>query len=287
METNKRRGQSTIRAAQFGAGPVTGEGIGAFGPEGGLTGTVSTFPGLQVPNIFRGLQSFAPGERFGPTPTAGTPPRADATFDEGPIDPSAALPALGGMSPAQGGPRGFGTVLPTETAGPTAPEKPLFTIDPAEASMGAMSNEIAYLEAIPFEDRTPEQTQRLDDLYKQQESITAKGRKGKFRNELLMQMLPQLFSQPFEQSEADRQYAMEMRQYQDQQRRRAEEQEQEKQGRQQAFALVPKLFPDLGIDLSSFGGELDPSLIPALIQMAQLRASKRNQRMAQPVVRFA
>ena len=169
-----------------------------------------------------------------------------------------------------------------------SPEKSSdFSIDPEDASSGYRLNEIAYLEAIAFEDRTPEQTQRLDDLYKEQESITAKGRKGKFRNELLMQMLPQLFSQPFEQSEADRQYAMEMRQYQDQQRRRAEEQAQEKQGRQQAFALIPKLFPDLGIDLSSFGGELDPSLIPALIQMAQLRASKRNQRMAQPVVRFA
>jgi hypothetical protein len=75
METTKRRGQKTIREAQLEVEPVTGEGTGAFGPEariGGAwgrpeAGSWSTFPGLEVPNLWELLQKyFAPGAKFGP-----------------------------------------------------------------------------------------------------------------------------------------------------------------------------------------------------------------------------
>jgi len=204
-----------------------------------------------------------------------TPGTSVTSVTEG-VVPSTIARLFGGIDPnVEIDPTGAG-ILPTPPVSPSL----------EGISMGAILNEIAALEN-PEEELDEEQKTRLNNLYKQKEAMEAKGAKGQFSNDLLLQMLPQLFSQPFEQSEADRQYAMEMRQYQDQQQRRAAALEQEKLGRQQAFALIPKLFPDLGLDLSSFGGELDPSLIPALIQMAQLRASKQSQRMAQPVVRFA
>lgn len=210
--------------------------------------------------------------QLGTSATSGTPV---TSVTEGVVDTKTAASLGGRDTNVEIDPTGAGIL-------PTPPVFPSFE----GISMGAILNEIAALQNSE-EELDEEQKTRLNNLYKQKEAMEAKGAKGQFSNDLLLQMLPQLFSQPFEQSEADRQYAMEMRQYQDQQQRRAAALEQEKLGRQQAFALIPKLFPDLGLDLSSFGGELDPSLIPALIQMAQLKASKQSQRMAQPVVRFA
>lgn len=253
--------------------------------------TDTTWATIPFGSLFSGIPA-GPGGRRGidysspstPAPIGElTPPlesiiggRTPLPVSEGVVDPRTAAYLAGTDPTVKIDPTGAG-ILPTPPVFPSL----------EGISMGAINNEIASIEEIAFEDRTDDQKIRLNDLYKQKETLQGKGQKGQFSNELLLQMLPQLFSQPFEQSEADRQYAMEMRQYQDQQQRRAAALEQEKLGRQQAFALIPKLFPDLGLDLSSFGGELDPSLIPALIQMAQLKASKQSQRMAQPVVRFA
>lgn len=276
LEYAKKRERE--QRSPFFSGGAAGQGQSAvFDPE--MSARIQAFgtdlrnPGITNPNFAFSLRdpSFTPNSSYLNTgPVNPTAPVVPGVFSSGGINPESMF------STATGEPYDSTNVLPPKTS--SNYEENL--------SMGAILNEIAALEN-PEEELDEEQKTRLNNLYKQKEAMEAKGAKGQFSNELLLQMLPQLFSQPFEQSEADRQYAMEMRQYQDQQQRRAAALEQEKLGRQQAFALIPKLFPDLGLDLSSFGGELDPSLIPALIQMAQLKASKQSQRMAQPVVRFA
>ena len=189
------------------------------------------------------------------------------------------------LGKSMGKTNGFGPSVVKKT--PLGPDEVSEIKDPA---LGFITSEIARLEAIE-EDLTQVQRERLNDLYRQKEAIEAKGAKGKFKNELLASILPSLFTQSYDQREADRNFAQTMREYQDQQQRRREQLEREQGKRQEAFALIPKLFPNLDLDLSSFGGEIDPDILPALIQMAQLRSRERmnqqQQRVARPIIRFA
>lgn len=71
---------------------------------------------------------------------------------------------------------------------------------------------------------------------------------------------------------------------------RSQQEQQAQAQRQQAAALIPQLFPDMPIGEDVLSGGIDPSLIPVLIQLAQLR-SQQNQQQNQvgtlPTVAFA
>ena len=121
--------------------------------------------------------------------------------------------------------------------------------------------------------------------------------RNEWLNTLQGQILPSLFTNPFDRIQADREYgfALEQEQREDERFRRessalAQEQLNNQRSRENAFnvmATLGKTFPALGIDTSAFDGELDPALLGPLVQIALAKATQRNQRMAQPVVRFA
>ena len=115
-------------------------------------------------------------------------------------------------------------------------------------------------------------------------------------NTLQASIIPSLFTNPFDKIQADREYgfALEQERRADERIQReisAEEQEMltNQRSRENAFnvmATLNKTFPNLGIDTSAFEGELDPSLLGPLVQIALAKATQRNQRMAQPIYRM-
>jgi hypothetical protein len=136
---------------------------------------------------------------------------------------------------------------------------------------------------------TPEEQAEYRFLTDWESSTRASGDSAGFSNDLIELLLPQMFTQQYEQTQSDRRYNQEMVMYQDQQRAQEDEQNRELNDRKRTFKFAESLFPD--IDLSGAGGELDPSMIPELVRykMSQdsIKANKQNQVMAQPQVKFA
>ena len=136
-----------------------------------------------------------------------------------------------------------------------------------------------------------EEEAQLAGAFKYLAAISASDAEAKFSNEMVQKFLPLIFSQEALATEQDREHRRKMDEYLADQRRYQEKQNRDTADRKSMFSLIPTLFPNLNLDLSEFGGEMDPELLPALIQMAQLRASERSQRDAQqvarPIVRFA
>lgn len=130
---------------------------------------------------------------------------------------------------------------------------------------------------------------QLQALLGKRDTLKALGSKGSFSNEMMATLLPQLFRQSYDKSEADRKYNQQMLEYQDVLAERKKEETRDLNDRQSAFSFMESLFPD--IDLSGAGGELDPVMIPQLIQyamsQASIKANRQNQVMAQPRIQFA
>ena len=136
---------------------------------------------------------------------------------------------------------------------------------------------------------SPEEDAQLQALLGQLDKMDALGSKGIFSNEMMATLLPQLFSQTYDRSQADRKYNSEMMMYQDQPREQDEKEARDANDRKSTFSFMESMFPD--IDLSGAGGELDPAMIPSLIQyamsQASIKANRQNQVMAQPKIQFA
>lgn len=170
------------------------------------------------------------------------------------------------------------------------PESKVFKFDIDNASAMALTNRIAGLnEKRTLNTITDLERQELLDLNNRLDELTTKGAQGAFSNQALLSLLPQLFSQPMEQSELDRQYAKDMSEYQARQQQIAMQRQRETLDRSNAFQFAKSILPNF--DFSGMENELDPKLLPELIRYAmnkaQLSASKQNQRMAQPIVKFA
>lgn len=194
-----------------------------------------------------------------------------------------------------------GDVLDQKFTSPTAYDVPLppgyksppppgFKFDIDNASAMALMNRIDGLVEKRKEGTiTDLERQELLDLNNRLDELTTKGAQGAFSNQALLSLLPQLFSQPMEQSELDRQYAKDMSEYQARQQQIAMQRQRETSDRSNAFQFAKSILPNF--DFSGMENELDPKLLPELIRYAmnkaQLSASKQNQRMAQPIVKFA
>ena len=265
----------------FFSGGAAGQGQSAvFDPE--MSARIQAFgtdlrnPDITNPNFAFSLRdpSFTPNSSY---------------LNTGPVNPTApvvpGVPTSGGInresmfSTATGESYNSRDVLPSS-----------FKFDIDNASAMALMNRIDGLVEKRKEGTiTDLERQELLDLNNRLDELTTKNTQGAFSNQALLSLLPQLFSQPMEQSELDRQYAKDMSEYQARQQQIAMQRQRETLDRSNAFQFAKSILPNF--DFSGMENELDPKLLPELIRYAmnkaQLSASKQNQRMAQPIVKFA
>jgi hypothetical protein len=189
------------------------------------------------------------------------------------------------MSP--GHPANFRPVIPT----PIVP-----TVTPEPLTESQLTDQIVTLQSKRQQDLlnwSDEEETQLQALLGQRDKLIASnealGSKGVFSNEMISTLLPQLFRQTYDRSQADRKYNNEMMMYQDKLREQDEREARDANDRKSTFSFMESMFPD--IDLSGAGGELDPAMIPSLIQyamsQASIKANRQNQVMAQPKIQFA
>jgi hypothetical protein len=192
------------------------------------------------------------------------------------------------------GPRLFPKVRPDSIRGeiPAKAEYEFVSITEAQDYIDTYkARRTRWAEGLRDDPITPEDDDKFVAAFRYMEETQAADVKASFSNEMMELLMPIIYRQSALETEQDREYNRKMSEYLARQQQYQEKLDRETADRESMFSLIPTLFPNLDLDLSEFGGEMDPALLPALIQMAQIRASERSQKDAQqvrrPIVRFA
>lgn len=286
METIRRHGQPTVRAAQLASGqPFDPAGTGAFAPGGVLSTLSDFFATSQGPDVafVGGYQPPLAEETLtiqeflnSLLPTGLTAPQPTVISEAVPVFPSpqeelARFRQVGKVP-----------VFRSEEKGKLSLAQSVLGQQIDETNPDAIAGKMAALTSVlDVLGETGEDPQGMADVSREIGRLQSIGsgieRERTQQAEMLSMMIPLLMQQSqFGQTQqlAEQRLAGQQEETRRFEADRQAELERDLKERKQAASLIPQLFPNMEINEEILAGGIDPSLIPVLITLARLRAEQ-------------